>query len=79
MKTVFKFTFFVLLGISVLGFAATGILYIFAPDEAELVENSKQEASVSDSANEVSAPTAASDQETAPTGGTYTTRTGSST
>ena len=66
MKTVFKFTFFVLLGISVLGFAATGILYIFAPDEAELVEDSKQEAPVSDSANEVSAPTAASDQETAP-------------
>ena len=57
MKTVFKFTFFVLLGISALGFAATGILYIFAPDEAELVEGPKQEAPVSDSANEVSAPT----------------------
>ena len=67
MKTVFKFTFFVLLGISALGFVTTGILYIFAPDEAELVEDSKQEAPVSDSANEVSAPTAASDQETAPT------------
>ena len=67
MKTVFKFTFFILLGISALGFAATGILYIFAPDEVELVEDSKQEASVSDSANEVSAPIEVLEQETAPT------------
>jgi hypothetical protein len=68
MKTVFKFTFFVLLGISALGFVTTAFLHLpmFAPDEAELVEGPKQEASVSDSANEVSAPTAASDQETAP-------------
>ena len=66
MKTVFKFTFFVLLGISVLGFVTTGILYIFALDEAELVEGTKQVEPVSDSADEVSAPTAASDQETAP-------------
>ena len=67
MKTVFKFTFFVLLGISALGFATTAFLYIFAPDETELVEGSKQVASVSDLANEVSAPTAASDLEAAPT------------
>ena len=67
MKTVFKFTFFVLLGISALGFVITAFLYIFAPDEAELAESSKQVESVSDSANEVSAPTAVSDQETTPT------------
>ena len=66
MKTVFKFTFFVLLGISALGFATTAFLYMFAPDEAELVEGPKQVESVSESVNEVSAPTAASDQETAP-------------
>ena len=63
MKTVFKFTFFVLLGISALGFVITAFLYIFAPDAAELAESSKQVESVSDSANEVSAPTAV----TAPT------------
>ncbi len=68
MKTVFKFTFFVLLGISALGFLITAFLYIFAPDEAALVEDSKQVASVSDSADdEVSTPTEVSDQETAST------------
>ncbi len=68
MKTVFKFAFFVLLSISALGFLITAFLYIFAPDEAGLAEDSKQVVSVSDSADdEVSAPTAASVQETAPT------------
>ncbi len=67
MKTVFKFTFFVLLGISVLGFAATGILYIFAPDEAELVEGPKQVESVADSVEDESAPIEVLEQETAPT------------
>ena len=64
MKTVFKFTFFVLLSISALGFVITAFLYIFAPDKAELTEGSKQVEPVSDSADdEVSAPTAV----TAPT------------
>ena len=70
MKTVFKFTFFVLLGISALGFLITGFLYIFAPDAAELAESSEEIAPVSDSRDdEVSAPTGVSDsdQETAPT------------
>ena len=68
MKTVFKFTFFVLLGISVLGFVITAFLYIFAPDEAELVEVSKEVESVSDSADdEVSTPIEVSDQETTST------------
>ena len=67
MKAVFKFTFFVLLGISALGFLITAFLYIFAPDEAELVEGSEQVESVSESVNEESAPTAVSEQETAPT------------
>ena len=68
MKTVFKFTFFVLLGISALGFLITAFLYIFAPDEAALAEDSKQVVSVSDSADdEVSTPTEVSDQETAST------------
>ena len=68
MKTVFKFTFFVLFGISALGFLITAFLYIFAPDEAALVEDSKQVASVSDSADdEVSTPTEVSDPETAST------------
>ncbi|MDE0683576.1 MAG: hypothetical protein OXI63_11720 [Candidatus Poribacteria bacterium] len=68
MKTVFKFAFFILLSISALGFVATAFLYIFAPGEAGLAEDSKQVVSVSDSADdEVSAPTAASVQETAPT------------
>ena len=62
MKTVFKFTFFVLLGISVLGFVITAFVYIFAPDDAELVESSKQMESVADSA-----PIEVSDQETAST------------
>ena len=56
MKTVFKFTFFVLLGISALGFVITAFLYIFAPDKAELVEDPKQEVSVPDPTNEMSAP-----------------------
>ena len=65
MKTVFKFTFFVLLGISALGFLTTAFLYIFAPDEAELVEVSKEVVPVSDSADdEVSTPIEVSDQET---------------
>lgn len=59
MKTVFKFTFFILFGISALGFVATAFLYIFAPDKAELTEAPEQAASVSDTANEVSAPTEA--------------------
>ena len=63
MKTVFKFTFFVLLGISALGFVITAFLYVFAPDDAEVTESSKQVEPVSDSASEVSAPTAV----TAPT------------
>ena len=68
MKTVFKFTFFVLLGISALGFLITAFLSIFAPDEAALVADSKQVASVSDSADdEVSTPTEVSDPETAST------------
>ena len=68
MKTVFKFAFFVLLGISALGFLITAFLYIFAPDEAELAESSKAVVPVSDSADdEVSAPIAVSEQEPAPT------------
>lgn len=63
MRTVFKFTFFVLLGISALGFVITAFLYIFAPDKAGLVEAPKQVAPVSDSVDEVSAPVAVSDQE----------------
>ena len=56
MKTVFKFTFFVLLSISALGFVITAFLYIFDPDKPELAEEPEQVASVSDTANEVSAP-----------------------
>ena len=56
MRTVFKFTFFVLLGISALGFVITAFLYIFAPDKAELAEDPKQEVSVPDSTNGMSAP-----------------------
>ena len=68
MKKVFKFTFFVLLGISALGFLTTAFLYIFAPDKAELVEVSKEVVPVSDSADdEVSTPTETLDPETAPT------------
>lgn len=62
MKTVFKFTFFVLLGISALGFLTAAFLYIFVPDRAALEEDVKQVRSVSDSTNEVSAPIEASDQ-----------------
>lgn len=64
MKSVFKFTFFILFGISALGFVATAFLYIFNPDKAELTEAPEQVASVSDTANEVSAPIETSDQET---------------
>lgn len=64
MKTVFKFTFFILLGISALGFVATAFLNIFNPDKAEVPEKLKQVASVPDAANEVSAPIETSDQET---------------
>ena len=64
MRTVFKFTFFVLLGISAVGFVIAAFLYVFAPDKAALVENPKQVVPVSDSVDEVSAPVAVSDQET---------------
>ena len=67
MRTVFKFTFFVLLGISALGFVITAFLYIFAPDKAELAEDPKQVVPVSDSTNGMSAPTEVSDQETVQT------------
>ena len=63
MKTIFKFTFLILLGISALGFVATAFLYIFNPDKAEVSENPEQVASVTDTANEVSAPIETSDQE----------------
>ena len=64
MKKVFKFTFFVLLGISALGFLATAFLYIFNPDKTEVPQNPEQVASVTDTANEGSAPIETSDQET---------------
>ncbi len=64
MKSVFKFTFFILFAISALGFVATAFLYIFNPDKAELAEAPEQVASVSDTANEVSALVETSDQET---------------
>ncbi len=64
MKTVFKFTFFILFGISGLGFVATAFLYIFNPDKAEVPQNPEQVASVSDTANEESALIETSDQET---------------
>ena len=64
MKTVFKFTFFILLGISALGFVATAFLYIFNPDKAELMEAPEQAASVSDTADEGSALIETSNQET---------------
>ena len=67
MRTVFKFTFFLLLGISALGFVITAFLYLFAPDKAELAEVPKQVVSVSDPTNEMSAPTEVSDQETVQT------------
>ncbi len=67
MKTVFKFIFFVLLSISVLGFVITAFLYVFAPDKAELAENPKQVVPVSDPTNEMSVPTEVSDQETVQT------------
>lgn len=63
MKTVFKLTFFILLGISALGFVIAAFLYIFNPNKVELGEEPEQVASVSDSADEVSAPIAVSDQE----------------
>lgn len=63
MKTVFKFAFFILLGISALGFVATAFLYIFNPAKAELAEEPEQMVSVTDAANEVSAPIETSDQE----------------
>ena len=64
MKSVFKFTFFILFAISALGFVATAFLYIFNPDKAELAEAPEQVASVPDTANEVSALVETSDQET---------------
>ena len=63
MRTVFKFTFLVLLGISALGFVITAFLYIFAPDKTELAEEPEQVVPVSDSVDEVSAPVAVSDPE----------------
>ena len=67
MKMVVKFTFFVLLGISALGFVIAAFLYVFAPDKAELAEAPKQVVPVSDSTNEMSAPIGVSDQETVQT------------
>ena len=63
MKTLFKFTFFVLFGISALGFLTTAFLYVFNPDKTELAEKPEQVASVSDAANEGSVPIETSDQE----------------
>lgn len=63
MKTVFKFAFFILFGISTLGFVATAFLYIFNPAKAELAEEPEQVAPVSNAANEASAPIETSDQE----------------
>ena len=60
MKATFKFTFFILLGISALGFVATAFLYVFNPDKAEEPE---QVASVSDTTNEISAQIETSEQE----------------
>jgi len=62
MKTVFKFAFFIFLGISAAGFVATAFLYIFNPNKTELVEEPEQVALVSDAANEASAPIETSDQ-----------------
>lgn len=73
MKTVFKFAFFILFGISALGFVATAFLYIFNPDKTELAEAPEQVASVPDTANEVSAPIETSEQETEPPASTETT------
>lgn len=67
MRTVFKFTFFIFLGISALGFVITAFLYIFAPDTAELAKDTEQVVSVSDSTNGVLAPIVVSDQETVQT------------
>lgn len=67
MRTVFKLTFFVLLGISALGFVITAFLYIFAPDTAELAEDTEQVVPVSNSISEVLAPIEVSDQETVQT------------
>ena len=64
MKTVFKFTFFILLGISALGFVVTAFLYIFNPDKGKLAKEPEHAVSVSDTVNEVSAPIETSDQET---------------
>lgn len=64
MKAVFKFTFFILLGISALGFVATAFLYVFNPDKAELAKEPEQVLPVSEPANEVSALIEAPDQET---------------
>lgn len=63
MKSVFKFTFLILLGISALGFVATAFLYIFNPDKPEVPQNPEQVASVTDTANEASAPIETSEQE----------------
>ena len=62
MKTVFKFAFFIFLGISAVGFVATAFLYIFNPNKTELVKEPEQVALVSDAANETSAPIETSDQ-----------------
>ena len=73
MKSVFKFTFFILFGISALGFVATAFLYIFNPDKEELAEAPEQVTSVSDTANKVVAPVETSDQETEQPASTETT------
>lgn len=73
MKVVFKFTFFILLGISALGFVATTFLYIFNPDKAEVPEELEQAASMSDTANGISAQVETPDQETEQSASTETT------
>ena len=67
MKKVFKFTFFILLSISALGFVITAFLYVFDPDKAELAKDTEQVVPVSDSVSEMSTPMEVSDQETVQT------------
>ena len=74
MKSVFKFTFLILLGISALGFVTTAFLYIFNPDKAELAEEPEQVSPVSEPANGIS-PVETSDQEPEQSASTETTAT----
>ncbi len=73
MKTVFKLTFFILLGISALGFVATTFLYVFNPDKAELAEALEEVPPASEPANEVAAPVETPDQEAEQSTSTETT------